>query len=191
MKNSIKIVARIATLLPLVALTLIGCGTPPNPNVYPQIKPGLIQAGIPVEIIQEPVTVVSFDADRRSLTLEHTDGSRKTFNVLMSVKNFDQVKVGDVIKAAVKAEMAVYVLQNGRLPNPDGTTRPKTINFNAKVLTADPSDRLLILQFSNNRTMTIKAGQDVLLEKMSPGNDVVIRSHEITAITFKKSRAHD
>jgi hypothetical protein len=94
--------------------------------------------------------------------------------------------VGDRIKAAVKAELAVYILENGRLPNPDGTTRPRTINFNARVLQVDPSYRLLTLQFTNGHTMTIKAGQDVMLEKMAPGDDVVMRSHEVTAITIKK-----
>jgi hypothetical protein len=86
----------------------------------------------------------------------------------------------------VKAELAVYILENGRLPNPDGTTRAKTINFNAKILTVDPSHRLLTLQFSNGYTMTSKAGSDVLLEKMAPGDDVVMRSNEATAITIKK-----
>ena len=186
MKNTIKNFALTAALLPVVALTLTGCRTPPNAHVQPAGKPGLIQSGIPVIIVQEQVTVKSVDADRRMITLRHADGSTKTFNVDATVKNFDQVKVGDMVNATVKAEMAVYILENGRLPNPDGTTRPKTINFNAKVLTVDPRCRLLTLQFSNGRTLTIKAGLDVLLEKMAPGDEVVIRSHEVTAITSQK-----
>ena len=186
MKNKVKIFALTAALLPAVALTLTGCWTPPKANVQPAGKPGLIQSGIPVEIIQEPVTVESLDAGKRLITLKHGDGSTKTFNVDRTVQNFDQVKVGDIISATVKAEMAVYILEHGRLPNPDGTTRPKTINFNAKVLTVDPSYRLLTLQFSHGGTMTIKASLNVLLEKMAPGDDVVIRSHEVTAIAIKK-----
>jgi hypothetical protein len=74
---------------------------------------------------------------------------------------------------------------NGQLPKADGTTRPKTINFNAKVLLVDPSYRLLTLQFTNGKTLTIKAGLDVKLEKMAPGDDVVMRSNIITAIKIK------
>jgi hypothetical protein len=186
MKNTIKPLVLIAALLPAFALVLTGCWTPPNAHVQPVGKPGLIQSGIPVLLVQEPVTVASLDVGQRRITLKHGDDSTKTFFVDAGVRNFDQVKVGDTVKATVKAEMAVYILQNGRLPNPDGTTRPKTINFNAKVLTVDPSYRLLTLQFANGRTLTIKAGLNVLLEKMAPGDDVVIRSHQVVALTIKK-----
>jgi hypothetical protein len=177
----------LTALLPAITLVLTGCSTPSNANVQPAGKPGLVQGGIPVEIIQEPVTVVSVDAGRRLITLKHKDGSKKTFNVNESVNNFDQVKVGDTVSAAVKAELSIYILENGRLPGANGTTRPKSINFNAKVLMVNIKHRLLTLQFSNGQTMTIKASQDVQLEKMAPGNDVVMRSNEVTAITIKKS----
>jgi hypothetical protein len=186
MKNKYARLAAKITLLPVLTLALAGCWTPPNAKVQPAGKPGLIQGGIPVQLVQEPVTVDSLDAGKRLITLKHADGSMKTFSVDTAVKNLDQVKAGDTIKATVKAEMAVYILQDGRLPNADGTTRPRTINFNAKVLTVDPSYRLLTLQFSNGKTMTIKTALDVLLEKMAPGDDVVIRSHEVTAIAIKK-----
>jgi hypothetical protein len=177
----------LAAGLPVFPLILTGCATPPNANVQPAGKPGLIQGNIPVSIIQDPVTVVTLNAGERTIVLKHAVGSTKTFNVMPSVDNFDQVKVGDVIKATVKAELSVYILDHGKLPNPDGTSRPKTINFNAKVLEVDPSHRLLTLQFTNGHSMTIKAGLDVQLEKMAPGDDVVMRSNQIAAIEIKKS----
>jgi hypothetical protein len=177
----------ILTLLPVIALTLTGCWTPPNANVQPKGKLGLIQGDIPVQIVQDPVTVVAMDASLRTLTLKHQNGTTKVFTVAPKVENFDQLKVGDVIRADVKAEMSVYILEDGRLTNPDGSTRPKTINFNAKVLTVDPSYRLLTLQFNNGFQLTIKTAMDVQLEKMATGDDVVMRSNEITGITIKKS----
>jgi hypothetical protein len=186
MKNKKLKFATIVTLLPAIALVLTGCWTPPNANVQPVGKPGLIQGGIPAEIIQDPVTVEAIDAGQRTLTLKRDDGTTKTFTVGEAVKNLDQVKVGDTLKATVKAELSVYILENGRLPNADGTTRPKTINFNAKVQQVDPSYRILTLQFSNGHTMIIKAGLNVMLERMAPGDDVVMRSNEITAITITK-----
>ena len=77
--------------------------------------------------------------------------------------------MGDLIKADVKAILSVYLLENGRLTNADGTTRPKTINFNAKVLLVDPSYRLLTLQFTNGQRVTIKAGTVYLLTLSSAG----------------------
>jgi hypothetical protein len=178
--------AIIAACLPVLALTLTGCWTPPNASVQPTGKPGLIQGGIPVEIFQYPVTVEAVDADRRTITLKNAEGSIKTFTVTPSVQNFDQVEVGDVVKATVKAELSIYILDHGRLPAPNGNTRPKTINFNAKVLKVDPSYRLLTLQFTNGHEFTIKAGLNVQLEKMAPGDDVVMRSNEVTTIEIKK-----
>jgi hypothetical protein len=186
MKNKNFRSPAIAILLPVIALALTGCWTPHNDNVQPAGKPGLVQSGIPVQIIQEPVTVTAIDASRRTITLKRDDGTAKIFTIGEAVKNLDEVKVGNIIKAEVKAELSVYILDNGRLPNADGTTRPKTINFNAKVLQVDPSYRILTLRFSNGHTMTIKAGLDVMLEKMAPGDDVVMRSSEVTAITIKK-----
>jgi hypothetical protein len=172
--------------LPVFALTFTGCWTPPNANVQPAGKPGLVQGGIPVEVIQYPVTVTAIDGSQRMITLQHANDSTKIFNVGPAVNNLDQVKVGDVVKVTVKAEFSVYILENGRLPNADGTSRPKTINFNAKVLKVDPSYRLLTLQFTNGHSLTIKAGLNVQLEKMAPGDDVVMRSHEVTAIEIQK-----
>jgi len=174
-----------AACLPMLALTLTGCSTPPNANVQPAGRPGLIQGGIPVAVIQYPVTVAALDAGGRTITLKHADGSTKIFNLNPAVSNLDQVKVGDVVKATVKAELSVYILHNGRLPNADGTSRPKTINFNAKVLKVDPGHRRLTLQFTNGRDLTIQAGPEVQLEKMAPGDDVVMRSNEVTAIEIK------
>jgi hypothetical protein len=128
----------------------------------------------------------TLDASQRTLTLKNGDGSTKTFYVSPAVNNLDQVKIGDVVKATVKAELSVYILDHGQLPNADGTSRPKTINFNAKVLKVDPSYRLLTLQFTNGHSFTIKAGLNVQLEKMAPGDDVVMRSNQVTAIEIKK-----
>jgi len=186
-KNSVSF-AVVTAGLAVIAFTLTGCWTPPNANVQPVGKPGLIQGGITVEVIQEPVTVTTIDISQRTITLKQANNdSMKTFNVSETVKNFDQVKVGDVIKATVKAQLSVYILDHGRLANADGTSHPKTMNFNAKVLQVDRSYRILTLQFINGRNMTIKAGLNVMLDKMAPGDDVVMRSHEVTAIEIKKS----
>ena len=186
MKNKhVKLVA-ILPLLSALALTLTGCWTAPNANVQPAGQPGLIQGGIRVEVLQDPLTVTAIDAAQRTITLKHANDSTKTFTVAESVKNLNQVTVGDTIKATVRAELSIYILENGRLPGGQGNSRPRTVNFNAKVLQVDPSYRLLTLQFKNGKTLTIKAGLDVMLEKMAPGDDVVMRSNVVTAIAVKK-----
>lgn len=186
MKNRNLKFTFVIILSAVVALSLTGCGTPSNASVQPVSKPGLIQGDISVRIVQDGVTVSAMDVARRTLTLQR-DGATKTFTVNPSVENFDQVKVGDQIRAEVKAELSVYYLENGWLTNPDGSPRPKTANFNAKILRVDRSSRLLTLKFTNGQKTTIQAAAEVRLEKMAPGDDVVMRSNEITGITIKKS----
>ena len=186
MKKHISQLSILTVALTAWALTLAGCWSPPNANVQPVGKPGLIQGDIPVSIIQSPVKVVALDPDRRTITLKNVALATKTFSVCSNVSNLDQVKVGNVVKATVKAELSVYILDHGMLSDADGTSRPKSINFNAKVIAVDPSYRLLSLKFNNGHIMTIKAGLNVQLEKMAPGDDVVMRSNQITAIELQQ-----
>jgi hypothetical protein len=184
MKNKSSGYFCLLILLPLIALTLAGCSTPSSGEMSAD-HPGLIQGKIPVEIIQYPVFVEAIDPAQRTIVLKRNDGTTKTFSLDESVKNLDQVKVGDKIKATVRAELSVYLLDHEMLPNADGTLRPKTANFNAQVLRVYPRDRLLMLQFTNGQRMTIKAGPGVMLDRMSPGDDAVMRANLITGITIK------
>lgn len=178
--------AGLAAWLPVIALALAGCATPPNANVQPAGKPGLVQGGIPVEITQASVKVTALDAGLHTITLQHDDGATKTFSLTDSVKNLDQIKVGDIVNATVQAELSVYILDHGMVPGADGAAHARTINFNARVLKIDARRRLLTLQFINGQTLTIKAAPEVMLDKMAPGDDVIMRSNRVTGISLKK-----
>jgi hypothetical protein len=91
--------------------------------------------------------------------------------------------MGDQVKATVEDELAIYILENGRLP--DGTTAG-TLGINAKVLQVDPSYRLLSLQYSNGQSEKYKAGLDAKLLEMAPGDDVVAKPKEVTALHIEK-----
>lgn len=184
MKN-LKFALR-ATLLPVMALALAGCWTPPNANVQPKGNPGLIQSGIIVGALQDPAPVASVDASQHTITLRRTDGLTKTYPVGPEVKNFDQVKAGDQVKVTVEDELAIYLLENGRLPAASGGATAETLGVNAKVLLVDPSYRLLTLQYPNGQSETFKAGLNVLLLQMAPGDDVVVKPMQVTAIHVEK-----
>jgi hypothetical protein len=175
--------ATMAILLPAVALALAGCWTPPNANVQPGGEPRLIQSGITVEVVQNPAPVASIDASQRTITLKRTDGLTKTYAVGPKVKNFDQIKAGDQVKATVEDDLAVYLLAKGRLP--DGTTA-ESLGVNARVLLVDPSYRLLTLQYPNGQSEKFKAGLDAKLLEMAPGDEVVVKPKEVTAIKVEK-----
>ncbi len=162
---------------------LAGCWTAPNANVQPKGQPGLVQDGIPVESVKDPATVQALDAGQGTITLASADGITTTYKVGPKVKHFDRVQVGDKVKATVTEELAVYVLENNRLP--DGTTA-EALGINAKVLLVDPSYRLLTLQYPNGQSDTVKPGLNTKMLQMSPGDSVVIRPLELTAIRVEK-----
>ena len=68
-----------------------------------------------VESVKDPATVQAIDTNLRTITLALPSGTTATYKVGPKVKHFNHVKVGDKVKATVTEELAVYVLENGRL----------------------------------------------------------------------------
>jgi hypothetical protein len=165
------------------ALVLNGCWTPPNASVQPGGEPRLIQSGITVESVKDPATVQALDSGQGTITLALPSGTTATYKVGAKVKHFGQVRPGDQVQATLTEELAVYLLADGRLP--DGTTA-ETLGINARVLLVDPSYRLLTLQYPNGQTDTVKPGLDALMQQMAPGDSVVVRPQELTAVEIEK-----
>lgn len=162
---------------------LSGCWTPPNANVQPGGEPRLIQDHITVESVKDPATVQSLDSAQGTITLALPGGDTATYKVGPKVKHFDQVQAGQKVQATVTGELAVYLLADGKLP--DGTTA-ESLGVNAKVQQVDPSYRLLTLQYPNGQTDAVKPGLGTLMQQMAPGDSVVIRPGELTAIKIEK-----
>ena len=164
-------------------LVLAGCWTPPNANVQPPGHARLIQGGIETLPVKEAATVTSVTNSDRTLALEFSNGQSWDFKVDPKVENLDHVKAGDRVKVTVTKELAVYVLENGRLP--DGTTAEK-LGVNAKVLQVDPSYRILTLQYTNGRLEKIKPALGTQMQQMAPGDSVAVRFGQLTAIHIDK-----
>ena len=170
-------------LTPVAALALAGCWTPPNANVQPPGQPGLIQDGIAVQSVKDPATVQAIDNSTRTITLKLSDNTTLTCKVGANLEILGHIQVGDQVQATVSEDLAVYVLEKGRLP--DGTTA-EALGVNAKVLMVDPSYRILTLQYPNGQSEKLKAGLGTRMEQMSPGDSVVVRPREVTAIKIEK-----
>ncbi len=93
-------------------------------------------------------------------------------------------EIKDRVRATIAEEFAVYVLRDERLPVPGGL--PEAITTDARVLSVDPSYRLLALQFPNGHTETLKVHRRVRLDEMGAGDAVVIRPVEILALQVRK-----
>jgi hypothetical protein len=172
-------------LLVVAALALTGCWTAPVASVQPKGEPRLIQDGIAVEARKSPGIVRSVDASARRIVLSIPgDSAAVSYHVGPEVRKLDRIKAGDRVRATIAEELAVYVLRDGRLPGPGGV--PEAIASNARVLSVNPSYRLLTLKFPNGHTETLKVHRGGRLDEMGAGDAVVILPVEILALRVRK-----
>jgi hypothetical protein len=172
-----------ALLLSVTTFALAGCWTAPVANVQPKGQARLIQSAIAVVAVKDGATVQSVDADQRRVVLDFSDGTTATVTAGPDVKDFEKVRAGDRVRATVAQELSVYVLKNGLLPGVDG--KSESIKSHAKVLTVEPSYRLLTVQYPSHRAETLKVGLDTKLQQMESGDDVVIETTQLLAVRVK------
>jgi hypothetical protein len=168
--------------LALAALLILpGCWTPPNANVQPKGEPRLIEDNIHVQTTRRLMVVQSVDTATRTIVVRQP-GEQPTSSVRVgpNVSSFDQLKAGDTVEIRFAVTLAVYVRRSAEQPQPGGA-----IASHARVLSVDPSYRLLTLQYPGADTETFKVSLDVQLARMESGNDVVIRPVEAIELRRK------
>ncbi len=171
----------VGPLLLAAALALPGCWTAPVANVQPKGEARLIQGAIVVESVKPRAIVQSVDRSSDIIVLGNGGAAgTSTYKVGARVANISRIKPGDTVKATVAQELTVYVLRDGEAPGPNGA--PQKIAADARVLSVDPSYRLLTLQYANGQKETFKVGQQIRLDEMEAGDAVVIRPIEVLAL---------
>jgi hypothetical protein len=172
-------------LVSAAALALAGCWTPPNANVQPKAEAGLIADSVEVESVKDPATVLGIErvATPPTISLTCSDGATRAYTVGPKLKHFDQLQVGDTVKAKVNENLTIYALANGTLLN--GTTG-EALGVNARVMLVDPSYRLLTLQFTNGQRDTVKVAFNTDMRKMEPGDSVVVKPLDVRTIKIEK-----
>ena len=174
---------------------------PPADNVmvsaaYVEGVPG----GTLVNTYQTTATVTGIDVAHRKVTLVSPDGTRTIFKAGPEVINFDQIRVGDQVKATMAEELIVS-LRGEQMPRTDGETvtvalAPKgakpggvianTVEVTAKVKSIDVKRRRATLLFPNGQSRTFAVRPDVDLTKVPLGQEVAICATESLAIFVEK-----
>ena len=193
------------TLLPAAMLAFTSCSsihTPPPPDergTMISAQPG-VPGGVRVETYKTTATVTDIDAVNRKVTLLGPEGAKTTFKAGPEVVNFDQIRVGDHVKATVAAELAVFLRKNGE-PATDGgaaavalapvgakpgVMMANTVEVTAKVTAIDLKHHKATLLFPDGHSQTFKVRKDVDLARQSVGQEVVIRMTEAMAVTVEK-----
>jgi hypothetical protein len=159
-----------------------------------------VPGGTIVQTYKITATVTAVDAASRKVTLALPDGTKNTFKAGPDVVNFDQIQVGDQVKATVAQQLVVFARKAGE-PAVDGeaaavalapvgakpgVVMANTVEITAKVQAIDLEHRKATLVFPDGSTKTFTVRKDVDLTKATIGEEVVFRTTEALAITVEK-----
>jgi hypothetical protein len=165
----------------IVAVALTGCWTAPVATQQPGGQARLIQGGIDVESAKDSAVISAVDRNASTIVLRaFGKASTSMYKVGPQVSTLNDLKAGDVVQATVTEELTVYRIRDGQLPGAEGT-----VPADARVLSVDPSYRLLKLQYPDGENETIKVPLGTRLEDMQAGDSVVIRPVELLALHRK------
>jgi hypothetical protein len=191
----------VIALTPAALLAFASCSSTPKIEptttaVYQQGVPG----GVVVDTYKNTATVTGIDATNRKVTLVTPDGRKETFKAGPEVVNFDQIRVGDQVKATLAQQLVVYMAKDNP-PASDGEAAlvalaPKgakpgglmanTVQVIAKVTAIDLKHHKATLRFPDGTTKTVEVRKDVDLTQRQVGEEVVIRCTEALAISVEK-----
>lgn len=191
------------TLLCAAFLSLAACASDPPPapreSTMAAVEEG-VPGGVFVNTVEVSARVTAIDSASRKVTLLGPDGKEFPVTVGPEAVNFDQMKVGDLVKATVTEELVIYLDQEGASP-PDGAAgmvalapkgaRPggvvaKTTQVTATVVDIDPAERTATLQFEDGSQKTFPVRDDIDLSRRKMGEKVVFLVTGMVAISVEK-----
>ena len=146
--------------------------------------------------ITATATVKAIDPATRTVTLTNSDGEDVEVKCGKQVRNFDQLKVGDKVRAAAFARIEATLGKEAGAEAADATTiirspeggAPgaviiKTQQQTAKIQAIDPANRTVTLEsLDGEKSKQVPVGQDLDLSKLKVGDDITLRVSKGVAI---------
>jgi hypothetical protein len=159
-----------------------------------------VPGGVIVNTVDVSARVTAIDKGKRKVTLLGPDGEKFTVKVGPEAVNFDQIKVGDLVKATVTEELVIFMDDEGA-PSGEGEAgvvalAPKgakpgglvaqVTQVTATVVAIDQTKRTATLCNDAATTETFPVREDINLDQHSVGERVVFRVTEMIAISVEK-----
>jgi len=193
MKTKMTLMATIPALMLAVA------GYAEDPSASPTTKADP-KGAIEVGAITKTAKVTAVDPAKRTVTLANPDGVTNTYELGKNVRNFDQIKVGDEVKATLLESLAVTVSKSSAAPGASGrgviavapkgampgVIMAKTRQITAKIVSVDTQTRTVTVEGPGGGMPTIKVGPNVKLDELQKGDDVTLRVTDALAIRVEK-----
>ena len=147
--------------------------------------------GIVEDSYTASATVTAIDAKTRKITLQAENGKSTTFTAPPEVRNFDQIKVGNKVRATFSQRLTVFVsktaepgeTQAALLARAEPGAKPGAMYAESfeSVTTVDSIDtvnRRATLRYADGETLTVPVRPDVDLTRYKVGDRVVMRVTE-------------
>jgi Cu/Ag efflux protein CusF len=146
-------------------------------------------------------TVQKIDKDTREVTLKKEDGKVVTIKAPETVRNFDQIKVGDIVTAKYSVSVALAIRKSDEPPSATGREsvsraplgeKPaaesrKTIQISAEVKDIDRDKREVTLAGPEGNTKVVKVPEDMKkFDDLKEGDHVVVTATESIAISVSE-----
>lgn len=194
----------LVALLALVMLAMTSCSSTTYGPIDEKTPGATYEKGVPggtvVETRKLTATVTALDATTREVTLTGPDGKKTTVKCGPEILNFDQVHVGDMVKATVTVELAVAMANTAEgLTNSSATTvtyaakgaKPgihvaATQQYTATITAINLKRHEATLLFPDGSLRTFVVRKDVDLSRRKVGELVVFRVAMATAISLEK-----
>src|SRR5215475_8512366 len=191
----------VLVLIPALMLAFDGYAQGPSASANAETKTKLgAEGAIDVGAITATSKVTKTDPSKRTVTLTNEAGETNTYKLGKKVRNFDQIKVGDTVKATLLESVAVVVRKSSAPPDASergvvavapkgampGVIMAKTRQITAKIVSVDPEARTVTVEGPIGGKPTIKVGPDVNLGELQAGDDVTLRVTDALAIHVEK-----
>ena len=198
------IVSKSLVLISAAIFILTACATSSPPPPPEGKSAAAIQEGVPggifVNTVDIRARVTAIDKAKRKVTLLGPDGKKYPVKVGPEAVNFDQIKVGDLVKATVTEELVIFMDDEGA-PSGEGQAgvvalapegaepggiAAQTTQVIATVVAIDRAKRTATLRFDDGTTETFPVREDIDLTQHEVGERVVFRVTEMVAISVEK-----
>ncbi len=153
-----------------------------------------------VETHKLTATVTAIDVSSSKVTLTGRDGKKTTVTCGPEVINFDQIRVGDIVKAMVTEELTVAMASAGSPPGDSaaalvalapkgakpGALMAETQEYTATITAINLKRRQVSLLFPDGTTRTFAVRKDIDLTQRQAGEKVAFRVAVSMAVSIRK-----
>jgi hypothetical protein len=160
-------------------------------------------AALEVVTVKTTAVVQSIDRANRTVTLKNEGGAVTTYKCRPEVRNFDQIQVGDHVKAQLVESLAVFVAKPAAAGGPSaglasatalapkgakpGIVMADTTEVTAKIVAVDAAGHSVAVTGPLGNTRTFSVNPAVDLSGVQVGDDVVVRYTQGLAIVVEKA----